>query len=187
MSRMSRVESDRTPRVEHARTGSPRGGQSVVEFALILPIVLGLFVGMAELGLFLYRQVSLTHLSREAAAVLSRGATFDATFEALAAADGSLDLDGPKGRIILTEIRRVGEGTPIIVHQEARGGLGRSSVFGSLQPNHPESPATVPNGMTLPPGMSLWGVEVFSKQEPLAGGLSIGGGSSIVLGGMAAF
>jgi hypothetical protein len=184
---MSRPESARTPRLERAWVRPGRGGQSVVEFALILPIVLGLFVGMAELGLFLYRQVSLTHLSREAAAVLSRGATFEATFEALANADGALDLDGPKGRIILTEIRRVGEGEAIIIHQEARGGLGRSSAFGSLLPNQPESPATVPNGMTLPPGMSLWGVEVFSKQEPLAGTLSIGGENSIVLGGMAAF
>ncbi|MFH1680018.1 MAG: TadE family protein [Candidatus Eisenbacteria bacterium] len=164
-----------------------RAGQSVLEFALILPIVLGLFLGMVELGLFLYREVTLTHLSREAAAFLSRGASFEATFDAMGNADGNLELDGPKGRIILTEIQRPGEGDPVIIRQEARGGLSRLSAFGSLLGNQPDALATVPNGMTLPPGMSLWGVEVFSQQEPLAGSLSIGGSNSLVLHGMAAF
>ncbi len=51
-----------------ARTAQrPQRGTATVEFALLLPILIGLLVGMVEMGLALYDKAVLTHASREGA------------------------------------------------------------------------------------------------------------------------
>ncbi len=42
-------------------------GQSLVEAALVLPILLILFLGIAEVGFFLFAQVQVTNATREGA------------------------------------------------------------------------------------------------------------------------
>lgn len=49
------------------RCRSPQRGSATVEFALLLPILIGLLVGMVEMGLALYDKAVLTHASREGA------------------------------------------------------------------------------------------------------------------------
>lgn len=173
------------PRATPAR--GRRAGQAVIEFAFVLPVFLIVLVGLAELGIYLSHQISLIELSREAAGVLSRGSSFDETFEAVLNADGDLDLSGSEGRIILTEIELNQAGNPIITKQEKRGGLGRSSAFGTLPPGQSSAAATIPNGMDLPDGMKIMGVELFARQEPLGTAFSISGLDPIVLSSTSAF
>ncbi len=176
-------------RTDHRATPARgrRAGQAVIEFAFVLPVFLIVLVGLAELGIYLSHQISLIELSREAAGVLSRGSSFDETFEAVLNADGDLDLSGSEGRIILTEIELNQGGNPIITRQESRGGLGHSSAFGTLPPGHPSTTATIPNGMDLPDGMKIMGVELFSRQEPLGTAFSISGLDPVILSSLSAF
>jgi hypothetical protein len=169
------------------RNGRGRAGQAVLEFAFVLPIFLIVLVGLAELGIYLSRQISLIELSREAAGVLSRGASFDETFDAILNADGDLDLSSTEGKIILTEIELNPSGNPIITRQETRGSLGESSAFGYLPPGQESAPASIPNGMDLPDGMKIMGVELFSRQQPLGTEFSISGLEPIVLSSVSAF
>ena len=163
-------------------------GTSVIEFALLLPLLLLLLIGMVDICVLLDSELRLTHLSREAANVCSRGAGFDETFAAITRAGGNLGLDGPTGRAILTKVSLDGDGTPIITAQRSIGGLNRSSAVGTLPPGAESVPAVVPNGRTIPRNMSLVVVELFSQQQHFYGrsGLAPGKGA-IVLGSLAVF
>ena len=94
-----------------------QSGNAFIEFSIILPFLLLLLVGLIDLCILLDEQLTLTHLSREAASVFSRGAGFDETFSAITSADGSLELDGKEGRIILTKISLDNKGRPVITAQ----------------------------------------------------------------------
>jgi Flp pilus assembly protein TadG len=163
-------------------------GTSVLEFALLLPLLLLLLIGMVDLCVLLDSELRLTHLSREAANVFSRGAGFDETIAALTNAGGSLQLDGPTGRVILTKISLDKEGDAVITAQRAIGGLNRSSVVGTLPEGASSTPAIIPNGRRIPQHMSLVVVELFSQQQHFYGrsGLAPGKGT-IVLGSLAVF
>jgi len=163
-------------------------GTSVLEFALLLPLLLLLLIGMVDLCVLLDSELRLTHLSREAANVFSRGAGFDETFAALTNAGGSLQLDGPTGRVILTKISLDNEGDAVITAQRAIGGLNRSSAVGTLPPGASSTPAVVPNGRRIPPNMSLVVVELFSQQQHFYGRTRLAPGQgTIVLGSIAVF
>jgi len=164
-------------------------GTSVLEFALLLPLLLLLLIGMVDLCVLLDSELRLTHLSREAANVFSRGAGFDETFAALANADGNLQLDGWNGRAILTKISlHPTTGAPMITAQRTMGGLNRSSSVGTLPPGATSAPASVPNGRVIPPNMSLVVVELFSQQQHFYGRSRLAPGQgNIVLGSLAAF
>jgi len=49
------------------RAGSREGGAAAVEFALVLPVLLAVLMGVLEAGLVLYDKAVLTHASREGA------------------------------------------------------------------------------------------------------------------------
>jgi Flp pilus assembly protein TadG len=174
-------------RVDRTDFRSCERGSAVIEFTLLLPLLLLLFIGMANLCILLDEQLRLIHLGREAASVFSRGTGFEETFEAIGNADGNLDLDGPGGRVILTRISLIG-GQPVITAQQSIGGLNRSSRVGTLPGNATSAPATVPNGRTIPTNMSLVVVELFSRQQYILGNTRFAPGQgAIVLGSLAAF
>jgi len=165
-----------------------RRGSALVEFAIVLPFLLLIFLGLADACLLLDDQLSLVHLSREAASVLSRGADFRQTFDAITRADGLLDLDGTEGLIILTRIALDKSGTPIIVQQERRGDLDAASVIGTMSAGTTCVPATIPNNRTMPNNMSLIVVELFSQQHHFLGSTGFApGNGTIVLTTLAAF
>jgi Flp pilus assembly protein TadG len=163
-------------------------GTSVLEFALLLPLLLLLLIGMVDVCVLLDSELRLTHLSREAANVCSRGAGFDETFAALTRVSGTLQLDGPTGKAILTKISLDKHNNPVITDQQSIGGLNRRSAVGTLPPGAGSAPAVVPNGRTIPRNMSLVVVELFSQQQHFYGrsGLASGKGT-IVLGSLAVF
>ncbi len=64
------VVTARTPRrqrVHPARRPRSQRGAAAVEFALVLPVLLALLVGMVDMGLMLYDKAVITHASREGA------------------------------------------------------------------------------------------------------------------------
>lgn len=163
-------------------------GTSVLEFALLLPLLLLLLIGMIDLCVLLDSELRLTHLSREAANVLARGAGFDETFTALTNAGASLQLDGPKGKAILTKISLDKNGNPIITAQKSIGGLGRVSSCGTLPDGGGSVPAVIPNGRKVPQHLSLMVVELFTEQEHFYGKAGLTHGQEkIVLGSLAVF
>jgi hypothetical protein len=163
-------------------------GTSVLEFALLLPLLLLLLVGMIDLCVLLDSELRLTHLSREAANVLSRGAGFNETFTALTSAGAGLQLDGPSGKAILTKISLDKHGNPVITAQKSIGGLNRVSSCGTLPDGATSTPAIIPNGRKVPQHLSLMVVELFTEQQHFYGksGLAPGQGM-IVLGSLAVF
>jgi Flp pilus assembly protein TadG len=159
-------------------------GNAVVEFAVLLPVLILVVIVLADLCLLLDHQMRLIHLSREAASVLSRGATFDETFTAITNADGPLFLDGARGRIILTRVVLDRNGNPVVGEQRSMGRLDHASAVGDGQ----GSPATIPNGRNIPGKMSVVVVELFSQQRHFMGRTSMAPvGGPIVLGSRAAF
>jgi len=166
-------------------------GTSVLEFALLLPLLLLLLIGMIDLCVLLDSELRLTHLSREAANVLSRGAGFEETFAALTSAGRGLEFDGPKGKAILTKISLDKHGNPVITAQRSIGGLNRSSACGTLPDGATSVPAVIPNGRTVPPHLSLMVVELFTEQQHFYGKSGLASEKdkkgTIVLGSLAVF
>lgn len=156
-------------------------GSALVEFALLLPLFVLLLILMVNLSQLLDRQISITHLGREGASVLSRGADLQGTIDAIVNAGDHLDLGGAGGRVIVTRVTTDTNGNPIITAQRTVGGLARSSSVGTLPPGAPSSPATVPNGRTLSPGSSLVVVELFSLQDHFLGLLPIAPGQGTIV------
>ena len=61
-------------------------GAALVEFALVLPILLVILLGIVDFGLYFYNDLQLTHAARDAARYLTVGGP-DATAKANAAID----------------------------------------------------------------------------------------------------
>ena len=61
------------------RTRGNKDGQALVEFALVLPILVLLLIGMMEFGLLLYNQQVITNASREGTryGIVSRSPRYD--------------------------------------------------------------------------------------------------------------
>ena len=163
-----------------------RNGAAIVEFAGFLPFLVITMLGLADLGILLQKKVTLIHISREAAGAFSRGSSYTETFNAVVTADGDLDLDGPNGKIILSEIKLDDEGNPVLIRQQMRGNLVVEPLVGTLPPGSPEAPAIVPNGQLLPANMTLYVVEVYS-QRSLVIGLGWSDRATTVLSSLAAF
>ncbi len=75
-------------------------GQSMVEFAMILPVLLLILVGIIEFGFMFSGYLTLTNASRESARAISLGAT-----DAIAtqrAKDSSMQLDGSQMVVVIS-------------------------------------------------------------------------------------
>ncbi len=68
-----RQDSGARPLVERQK------GAAAVEFALVLPLLLIILVGIIDFGLYFYNDLQLTHVARDAARYLSVGDVDEAT------------------------------------------------------------------------------------------------------------
>lgn len=66
-------------------------GQSLVEFALVMPLLLMILIGIIEFGFMFSNYITLTNASREAARVVSLGGTYDQAEDRIAGVSGLLD------------------------------------------------------------------------------------------------
>lgn len=72
------------------RVRTDRTGQSLVEFALVAPVMLLLVFGMLQFGLVLNAQLSLTEGVRQAAEVAATGQTVSSTLDSAVATDAPM-------------------------------------------------------------------------------------------------
>ena len=146
-------------------------GQSLIEFALVLPLVVVLALGVCEAGYALLDQHIVTKLSREGSNLISRDVTLDAATEAMKSmATRPVDF-ATSSRVIFTVIKKVATtGAPnydkVIVYQRFEYGafaagskltMAGPASFGAA-PNYqaPNSDSNTNLRVTnLPPELSL--------------------------------
>ncbi len=74
-------------------------GQSLVEFALALPILLVIFLGIIQYGFMLYQKGLLTDIARDGARAAALYGTADSACKVIAKRGQDLGLPGIKGTI----------------------------------------------------------------------------------------
>jgi hypothetical protein len=147
---------------------SARAGQrgvAVGELAIVLPLLLVVLLGIIDLGRLVSGYQTMNDLSREAANLVSRGASIDSAIAALSASTtGPVDVIGSGAIIISTLGRRSADDpTPWVIDQYRHGSIPSSaSRVGSLN-----GPARVPNVDELEAGVTVMAVEVVHGFVPL--------------------
>jgi TadE-like protein len=96
-----------TPRHTVLRRLSSSSGQSVIEFALVMPVVIVLVLGVLELGYALQDQHLITKLTREGSNLISRDTTVqDAATAMKAMSSPPVNFDNGSSKIIFSVIKR---------------------------------------------------------------------------------
>lgn len=167
-------------------------GNAMVETALTLPVMILMLFGVFSGGIILERYMTVLQLTRNGAAMFSRGADFstsDTKQHLLRGADGlNMTLTGGDGVIYLTRIVKADPGTAnedlgVIAERHVVGQASyKSSALGTpasgimqsdgtvTDPmNEPTAVATVPSTLVaaLPYGTSMHVVEVFHDSSEL--------------------
>jgi hypothetical protein len=111
-------------------------GQSLLEFAMILPLVLGLSLGVIEVGYALLDQHVVTKLAREGSNLISRNTTMVATGDVMLSMSTRPVNFGAGGgsRLILSVLKRGAVGTPnaccpLLYQRYEVGNLAKSSTL----------------------------------------------------------
>lgn len=97
-----------TMRRMFGRLGRSEGGQSLIEGAMVLPVLILVVMGVVELGAALRDQHTISRLSREGSNLISRDVTLDDAAAVIAdMATGPIDFD-TNARLILSVVKRGG-------------------------------------------------------------------------------
>src|SRR5438046_3007987 len=84
-------------------------GQSLIEVALILPLVVALVLGVVEVGYALLDEHIVTKLTREGSNMISRDASLqDARTALINMSSGAVNFNNGNSRMILSVIKRGG-------------------------------------------------------------------------------
>ena len=135
-------------------------GQAVAEFAVVLPLVLFLFLGMVEIGNALAVSHTLSKLSREGANIASRGTSLDTVVTVVASSGRDIHFDRRGGSVVTrVEIRSEG---PVVLDQVASPGFENQSRLGTVG-NSPVSFASY----GLAEGSTYFVVEIFYHYRPI--------------------
>ena len=162
-------------------------GQALCEFALTLPILMALVLGVIELGYALFQTQLVTSMAREGSNLIARQVTINDAEAALQTMSGLVRFDA--NSTLIFSVVRLGVGgannnVPIIVQRHSVGAFAASSVLGdppqseyegspdynALDPDNDESirvSGTLPNGLTLTPGESVYVTEVFTQRTSI--------------------
>jgi hypothetical protein len=135
-------------------------GQSLVELALLVPILLVIFMGIVEAATAYDRQHALEGLSREGANIASRGAQLSEVVELLEANGASIGL-ADVGGVVVSRVF-VTEGAAEIVQQEGSAGYAERSRVGALG-----DPAVGLSDLGLAEGRSVHVVELFYPYDAI--------------------
>jgi hypothetical protein len=163
-------------------------GQVLAEVGLVLPLLTMLLVGTLQFGYQLYQAHVVNKVAREAANMMSRQVTLDATGAAIhdwgVPHLGAFDSNA---RLILTVLQVGTSGSnankTIITQRLVVGNLAGSSVLGNppsgafaSTANHPALDpaensalvATLPNGLTLTTSDTIFVAELFIDRRDIA-------------------
>ena len=135
-------------------------GQAVAEFAMVLPLMLFLFLGMVEIGNAMAVSHSLSRLSREAANIASRGTSLDTVLTVVAANGRDIHL-GQRGGTVVSRIGVRRDGLEIL-DQVASPGFQDQSLLGTMG-NSPVSFASY----GLEAGNTHYVVEIFYHYQAI--------------------
>jgi len=141
-------------------------GAGLAELVILTPVLLITMLGALDLGRLIYAHQVLTDLSREAANLVSRGASMQEAFAATMIAEQAFDLES-KGGIVVSRVMRQSNdnATPWIIEQNSRGIMASSgSRVGALG-----GPATIPGITSLAPGVTITAVELVHSFQPIFG------------------
>jgi len=132
----------------------------VAEFALVLPLMLFLFLGMIEIGNALTVSHTLSRLSREAANIASRGASLDTVLTVVSYSGQDIHF-GERGGSVVSRVS-VRSGDMEILAQSATPGFEDRSRIGTVGSN-PVSFASY----GLEAGNTHYVVEIFYTYRPI--------------------
>jgi hypothetical protein len=139
-------------------------GTAGAEFAILLPIMLLLVVGLVDLARMIYAQQLLSDLSRETANLVSRGTTPADAIDSVVRTSEVFDVDSD-GFVVISTIRRTdaGNDNPWIFSQAGSGAL--TEFLSRVGANN--GPASLPGIDSLPVGVTLMAVEIVQDFEPI--------------------
>jgi hypothetical protein len=161
-------------------------GQSLVEFAMTLPLLLLLVLGIIEVSYALYDQHIIAKLSREGSNLISRDVTLlDAATAMTSMASPPVNFTGANSRLIFSVIRQGtsggNAGQPVLYQTYQIGGLGAPSIlttrgtgsFGGAPTylaNNPDNDTNLqitnlPANITLPANGMIFLTEVYSRHN----------------------
>ncbi len=128
----------------------------IVEWALTLPLLLLLFIGLLDSAQMVLLHAQLDNLTREAGNLVSRGVSVTEAWSTLALEMAPLDLD-TGGQFIFTTVGRKSstDDTPWVVSQTQLGG----KHYLSSKVGAPGSAATLPGITSIAPGVNMLAVE----------------------------
>lgn len=139
-----------------SRALSDARGQAVAEFAVVLPLVLLIFLGLVELGNALGVSSTLARASREGASIAFRGSSLDTVAIAVMRVGEEIDL-AERGGTVVSRIEMRDDG-PRIIRQLATEGFTGASRLGE----EGEGAAQLAD-MGLEDGSTHYVVEVFYR------------------------
>ncbi len=162
-------------------------GQALFEFGVTLPILMALVLGVIEFGYALFQIQLVTSMAREGSNLIARQVTINDAEAALQTMSGLVRFDA--NSTLIFSVVRLGVGgannnVPIIVQRHSVGAFAANSVLGdppqseyegspdytALDPDNDESirvSGTLPNGLTLTPGESVYVTEVFTQRTSI--------------------
>ena len=95
-------------------------GQTLVEFAIVLPILLLLVMGIIQFGIIFSAQIALTNAAREGARAASVGKSeLDVKNRVIEAIEGHSTLDLVEGNITVNYPDKVGDEVKVIITDAA--------------------------------------------------------------------
>ena len=143
-------------------------GQTLIELALIFPLMLALVYGAIEIGSVISTYLTITHTAREGANLTSRGTDPDTALVAIktAAAPTIRDDNTPQWRIIYSKIKQApgGGGPPytyIVEIQTVDGNFGQTSKIGSVGQT-----VTLPGIQNVGANQTFHAIEVYYDYTP---------------------
>jgi Flp pilus assembly protein TadG len=165
-------------------------GQVIVEFALVLPLLILLALGVIDISFLLHDQHIVIRLSREGSNLISRNVTLGAAATTMSTmVNPPVNLNGSNSKMIFTVLTNYsGSGqnnSRVIVYQRwAIGGLAASSVFQGSLPQTSFGPApdyiaanpggntnlrvnNVPTSLVINPGQFVYVTEIFTRHALL--------------------
>jgi hypothetical protein len=143
-------------------------GQTLIELALIFPLMLALVYGAIEIGSVISTYLTISHTAREGANLTSRGTAPNTALAVIkTAADPTIkDSNAAQWRIIYSRITQApgGGGPPYNYRVESQivsGNFGQSSKLGTVG-----SQVTIPGIDSVGPNQTFHAIEVYYDYTP---------------------
>ena len=158
-------------------------GQSLVEFAMVTPLLLLLVLGVIEFGYALYEGHNVAKLAREGANLISRRTSLNDAQNAIMGAANAPPVNlGASGRLMLSVIWVNPSGEYVMTNRVSMGSLsaaqapsafldpppseyGPAPNYDAININSSAIKITggLPNGLTLNPGETIYVSEVYTE------------------------